>query len=165
MEPVISQMLEHYEGGRLSRRELVAGLSALAAAGSAGTAAAQPVAPPPVAAKGLDHVSLLVSDLERSTAFYNQVFGLVKVSEDTKNKIVRLSPKGAAGGATGVGPVLVSLRQQAPYGTVDHWCFKVEGFNQVAVTEQLKAHGLTAASNVEYGFYTKDPDGIVVQMF
>jgi hypothetical protein len=76
-----------------------------------------------------------------------------------------MAPAGAAGGPRGVGPVLVSLRQQQPYGTVDHWCFKIDGFNQAAAIEQLKAHGLTAATNVEYGFYVKDPDGVVVQMF
>jgi catechol 2,3-dioxygenase-like lactoylglutathione lyase family enzyme len=165
VDPVISEMLDHYEGGRLSRRELVAGLSALAAAGSAAPAAAQPGGPPPIPAKGLDHVSILVADLDRSFNFYNRVFGLVKVGEDAKNKIVRMAPAGAAGGPRGVGPVLVSLRQQQPYGTVDHWCFKVQGFKAETATEMLKAHGLTAANNVEYGFHIKDPDGVVVQMF
>lgn len=165
MDPVISDLIDRYENGRLSRRELVTGLSALAAMGAT-PALAQAPAPAVLKPTGIDHVSILVADLERSKAFYKRVFGLVSVSEDVPNKIVRLAPEGAPrtpGG--GVGPVMVSLRQTQPYGTTDHWCFKLPNFNTERVTETLKGHGLTPDRNVEYGFYVKDPDGIVVQMF
>lgn len=163
MDPVISDMIDRYETGRLSRRELVTGLSALAVMGSATPALAQ--APAALTPTGIDHVSILVADLERSKAFYRRVFGLVSVSEDIPNKIVRLAPEGAPRTGGGVGPVMVSLRQTEPYGTTDHWCFKLPNFNTERVTETLKGHGLTPNRNVEYGFYVKDPDGIVVQMF
>jgi catechol 2,3-dioxygenase-like lactoylglutathione lyase family enzyme len=164
MDPVISDLIDHYEAGRLSRRELVSGLSMLAAAGAAAPALAQPTPPPALKPTGLDHVSILVSDLQRSTDFYGRVFGLVPVSEDPKNKIVRLGTKKLSPGASFVGAVIVSLRQEPPAGKVDHWCFRIEGFDAKAATETLKAHGLTAQRNVEYGFYVTDPDGVVVQM-
>jgi len=160
VDPVISDLLDRYEGGRLSRRELVAGLSALTAAGVAAPALAQS-APPPLKPTAIDHVSILVADLKTSADFYNRVFGLVVVGEDAPNKILRLGPKVAAGPG---GRVLVSLRQEPPKGTVDHWAFRIEGFDAEKATQTLKAHGLTADRNVEYGFYVKDPDGVVVQM-
>ena len=162
MDPLIADLVERYDTGRLSRRELVAGLSALAAAGGAGAAQAQAPAPPPLQPVGIDHVSILVADLQRSTEFYPRVFGLAVVSEDKPNKIVRLGPKGPP--QPGVGRVLVSLRLEPPKGTVDHWAFRIAGFDQKTATETLKAHGLTSATNVEYGFYVRDPDGVVVQM-
>ncbi len=42
MDPVITDLLDRYESGRLSRRELVAGLSALAASAAVAPASAQP---------------------------------------------------------------------------------------------------------------------------
>ena len=163
VNPLISELVDRYEAGRLSRRDLVAGLSALTAAGVATPALGQ--APPaPLKPTGIDHVSILVADLERSKAFYARVFGLVSVSEDAANKIVRLAPRDAPARNGGVGPVMVSLRQAAPVGTTDHWSFRLDGFNLEQVTASLKSHGLTPDRNVDYGFYIRDPDGVVVQM-
>ncbi|HEY4030239.1 MAG TPA: VOC family protein [Caulobacteraceae bacterium] len=160
MDPVISDLLDRYESGRLSRRELVAGLSALAAASVAAPASAEP-ALPALQPTGIDHVSILVGDLQRSAGFYNRVFGLVANGEDAANKILRLGPKPAPGER---GRVIVSLRQQPPAGAVDHWAFRLDKFSPEAVTPVLKAHGLTPQQNIEYGFYVRDPDGVVVQM-
>ena len=67
MEHTISGMLAAYEKGGLSRRQLVAGLSLLAA----GAANAQSG----FRGNGVNHVSLQVSDLNRSAEFYGRVFG------------------------------------------------------------------------------------------
>lgn len=159
MDPVISDLLDSYENGRLSRRDLLAGLSALTAAAAA-PAAAQP-APPALKPVGIDHVSILVADLQRSADFYNRVFGLVPNGRDDANKILRLGPKPAPGER---GKVIVSIRQQPPAGMVDHWAFRIEGFDAKAATPVLQAHGLKPDNTIEYGFYVKDPDGVVVQM-
>lgn len=160
MDPVVSDLLDRYESGRLSRRELVMGLSALTAVSAAAPALAQP-APPALKPTGIDHVSILVADLQRSADFYNRVFGLVPNGRDDANKILRLGPKPAEGQR---GKVIVSLRQQPPAGTVDHWAFRIDGFDAKAATPLLQAHGLKPDTNVEYGFYVKDPDGVNVQM-
>ena len=159
MDPVVSDLLDRYENGRLSRRELMMGLSALTAAAAA-PALAQP-SPPALKPTGIDHVSILVADLQRSADFYNRVFGLVPNGRDDANKILRLGPKPAPGER---GRVIVSIRQQPPAGMVDHWAFRIDGFDAKAATPILQAHGLKPDTNVEYGFYVKDPDGVNVQM-
>lgn len=151
MKPLICDLVERYDRGRLSRRELIQGLTLLAAAGSA--AAADVAADGGLVASGIDHVSVLVSDLQRSVAFYQSLFGLSVLSEDKEHSIVRLGRK----------RVIISLRTEAPQGTIDHFGVAVENFSRDAVTRVLKQRGLAAQENWQYGFFTRDPDGAVVQ--
>ena len=156
MNGVIAELVTRFERGRLTRRQLIEGLTALVAASGASSAAGQS---PGLQATGINHTSVLVTDLQRSADFYSRVFGLKTVSEDKPNKILRLGT-----GGTGVSSTLVSLRQQAPAGSIDHFAISVQGFNRENVTQVLKPHGLTPADNVEFGFHVKDPDGAVVQI-
>jgi catechol 2,3-dioxygenase-like lactoylglutathione lyase family enzyme len=152
MEAIISNLLNRFEKGALSRRELVQGLAMLTAATS-GAAQAQDSG---TGIKGvkIDHMSIQVTDLPRSVAFYQQMFGLTVVSEDKPNEIVRL----------GVGKALVSLHHKSPTGLVDHFAIGVEKFNKEAVTRELKARGANPEDNLDAGFHIKDPEGISVQI-
>jgi catechol 2,3-dioxygenase-like lactoylglutathione lyase family enzyme len=153
MEAIISNLLSRLEKGALTRRQLVQGLTALAAVGgSISTAEAQGAA---TQGAKIDHVSIQVADLPRSIAFYQTMFGLTTVSEDKPNEIVRLG----AGGK-----VLVSLHHKNPTGVVDHFAIGVEKFNRDAVTQALKAHGVNPEDNLDAGFHIKDPAGISVQI-
>jgi catechol 2,3-dioxygenase-like lactoylglutathione lyase family enzyme len=157
MDTVISQLVNRFERGGITRRELIQGLSALVAASSAASPSAAQSGR--LKATGINHTSVLVTDLQRSSEFYQRVFGLRPVSEDKPNRILRL---GASG--TGPGATLVSLRQQNPPGLIDHFAIGVENFDRDAVTAILKQHGLTPAQNIEFGFHVKDPDGAIVQV-
>jgi catechol 2,3-dioxygenase-like lactoylglutathione lyase family enzyme len=150
MEAAIADLVTRFERGGLTRRDLIQGLSLLAATAAA-PVAAQTAG---LQATGVDHTSVLVTDLQRSAEFYGRVFGLKPLSEDAPNRILRL----------GAGRVLVSLRQQDPPGLIDHFALTVDGFDRATVTETLKGHGLTPETNIEFGFHIKDPDGAVVQI-
>jgi len=156
VEPIISDLLERFERGGLTRRELIQGLSVLMATAATPDAPATASPPPaPLAASGIDHVSVLVGDLERSKRFYQDLFGFAVLSEDKEHGILRLG---------GGKKVLVSIRKEQPYGTVDHFGVRVEGFDKAAVTKNLRQRGLQPEENWQYGFYVKDPDGVNVQM-
>ena len=153
MEALIANLLNRCEQGALTRRELAQGLAMLAAAGgTASTARAQDAG---IKAAKIDHVSIQVSDLPRSIAFYQTMFGLTVVSEDKPNEIVRLG---------GMGKALVSLHHKSPTGLVDHFAIAVEKFNREAVTRELKARGANPEDNLDAGFHIKDPQGIGVQI-
>jgi catechol 2,3-dioxygenase-like lactoylglutathione lyase family enzyme len=154
VEPIICDLVERFERGGLTRRELIRGLSLLMAAATASAAADPP--PAPLAASGIDHVSVLVSDLERSRRFYQDLFGFSVLSEDKEHGILRMGGAGKK--------VLVSIRKEQPYGTVDHFGVRVEAFDKAAVTQNLRQRGLQPDENWQYGFYVKDPDGVNVQM-
>ena len=66
MEDEISGLVERFERGALSRRDLVAGLTAIAAAGASAPAAAQTT---PFVSTGIDHISVQVTNLDRSIAW------------------------------------------------------------------------------------------------
>ena len=148
MEAMIASLVDRFEKGALSRRELIQGLAMLTAASEA---YAQDAA---TKAVKIDHVSIQVSDLPGSVAFYQKMFGFAVVSEDKPNEIVRL----------GAGKVLVSLHHKNPTGLVDHFAIGVEGFNKDAVARELKARGVTPEENIDAGFHIKDPQGIGVQI-
>lgn len=149
MEAIISNLLDRFERGALTRRGLIQGLAMLTVAGTASDAQDSGI-------KGakIDHVSIQVTDLPRAIAFYQKMFGLTVVSEDKPNEIVRL----------GAGKVLVSLHHKSPTGLVDHFAIGVEKFNKELVTRELKERGINPEENLDAGFHIKDPEGISVQI-
>ena len=151
MEAIISSLLNRFERGALTRRELVQGLAILAGASEAASAQGQGAG---LKASKIDHVSIQVSDMPRALAFYQKMFGFTVLSEDKPNEIVRL----------GTGKVLVSLHHKSPTGLVDHYAIGVEGFNREAVTQKLKDLGANPEDNLDAGFHIKDPEGISVQI-
>jgi catechol 2,3-dioxygenase-like lactoylglutathione lyase family enzyme len=152
MEAIISDLLNRFERGALTRRGLIQGLAMLTAA-SATKSAAQ-VTDVGIKAAKIDHVSIQVGDLPRSVAFYQKMFGLTVISEDRPNEIVRL----------GMGKVLVSLHHKSPTGRVDHFAIGIEKFNKESVTRELKERGANPEDNLDAGFHITDPEGISVQI-
>jgi len=66
------EIVDRFEKGALSRRELIAGLMAL---GASTPLAGADTAARPIAVGGVDHVALRVSDVERSARFYAEHLG------------------------------------------------------------------------------------------
>jgi predicted enzyme related to lactoylglutathione lyase len=151
MNELMHDLIERFDNGTLSRRQLVHGLSVLAAAG-AGSAHAQVTTP--FVSTGIDHISVQVSDLAKSIAFYQTIFGLSIINQDSENQIVRM----------GRDRIIVSLHAKEPTGIVDHFAISIQGFDRDQVTGALAAHGYEAQENLDYGFYVRDPEGIPVQM-
>jgi len=151
VETIISNLLTSFERGALTRRGLIRGLAMLAAA--SGTAAA---AVEETGFKGakIDHVSIQVTNLQRSIEFYEKLFGFSVVSQDKNNEIVRL----------GITKTLVSLHHKSPTGIVDHFAIAVDHFDKEAVTRDLKLLGATPEENIDAGFHIKDPEGLSVQI-
>jgi len=152
MEALISNLVQQFEHGALSRRQLVQSLLAVAAAGGAATGAG--LQETPFKSTRIDHISVQVTDLPRSIAFYQKVFGLSILNEDKPNEIVRM----------GTTRIIVSLHHKPPTGIVDHFAIAIDGFDRDSVTRALKQQGLEAQENLDYGFYVRDPEGIPVQI-
>lgn len=144
MEHTISRLLKAYENGKLHRRDLVKGLALLAAgAGSASAAGFQ--------SNGINHVSLQVSNLQRSSEFYQRV--LVASAENRPAGAVTLK----------VGKSHIVLRPGTPAGKVDHFAVGVDHFNKDSIIADLKARGAVPTDKGAAGLHVVDPDGYPVQ--
>jgi catechol 2,3-dioxygenase-like lactoylglutathione lyase family enzyme len=136
MSADIEELVGRFEARTLSRRELVATLTGLIAAGASG-AAAQPDPPASVTqiAQGrtINHVSLAVTDVERSAAFYSRLLGLKEVSRP-----------GNGGINLGLGSGFLGVYKLANPGTVNHFCIGVDDFNPDAMADKLKQQGIQA---------------------
>jgi glyoxylase I family protein len=146
MKDTISRLLKTYENGKLSRRDLVQGLALLAASSGAASAAG-------FQGNSINHVSLYVNDLQRSSDFYQRVFGCTVNKRDGNNQLM-------------FGKNFLVLRPGKPPGKVDHIAIGVDNFKKESVTADLKARGVTPIDQQGggFGFHVMDPDGFPVQI-
>lgn len=145
MNHTISKLLETYENGKLSRRDLVQGLALLAASSTKLSAAG-------FQGSSINHVSLYVSDLQRSTNFYQNVLGCTINKREVDNQVM-------------LGKGFLVLRPGKPAGKVDHIAIGVDNFNKEAVTADLKSRGATPKDEKGgVGFHVVDPDGFPLQI-
>src|SRR5215510_1132178 len=154
METIISDLVMRFEKGALSRRDLVQGLALLAAAGGAGGAQAAQ-AELDFKAATIDHVSVQVTDLQRSIAFYQRMFGFSVVSQEQAQGIVRLGNGDR---------VIVSLNNGNPAPRIDHFAIGIARFNADAGRRYFTQRGAMPLQGDYAGFHIKDPDGINVQV-
>ncbi len=157
MKSLIAAMLNRYENGGVTRRDLIQGLAALATAATATTASAAGFE-----VSGIDHIQINATDAKHSAEWYQKVLGLKPVRAgamgDESSEIAHVGTSDT---------LLMSIRRLKPVGKVDHIGFRVTGFNQESVVRDLKARGAvfqppdpTAAP----GSYLHDPDGIRIQL-
>ncbi len=167
MSDVIEGLVRRYEGGGMTRRELVVALSALMVARSAPAAApAAQAAPIPV--KTLNHVTLTVSDVQRSVEFYQRVLGLPLVTTQGTERDWTAPAVPVLG--IGDGPQFIAFGQGST-PSINHYCLGMEGFDAAEVVDRLAAHGITArirrradSDPPAEELMFNDPDGIAVQI-
>jgi catechol 2,3-dioxygenase-like lactoylglutathione lyase family enzyme len=146
MKSTISKLLEAYEKGNMSRRQLIQGLAVLAAGATAAEAAG-------FQGNSINHISLQVSNLQRSTDFYQRVFDCKVNKRDGNNQLI-------------FGKDFLVLRPGNPAAKVDHFAIGVDNFKKESVTADLKSRGVTPIDQQGggFGFHVVDPDGYPIQI-
>ncbi len=158
----IENLLDQFENKKMSRRQLVTALiAATGAAALPGVVSAQQAAPVAIG-RSMNHVSLSVSDVNRSADFYNRVLGMEIISRP------------ANGGLNmGLGDEsFLGLYELSNPGGMHHMCIGVNDYNADALAEKLLDHGISANVNRDPAnrtsggdqLYFNDPDGISVQL-
>ena len=161
MENEIARLVEHYEKGQMTRRQLVAGLGSLVAVLSgAGTAfGARPAEEDEKKKKEstfqgteLNHIALRVTDVARSRDFYVKHLGL-KVSRQGRNNCFLTCGKN-----------FVALFR-GDEARMDHYCYSIKDYDVDLAEKKLKAEGFNPRVHREgRRIYFKDPDGLTVQL-
>jgi catechol 2,3-dioxygenase-like lactoylglutathione lyase family enzyme len=173
MEAVISQLVKQFEDGKVSRRQLIQGLAAVAlAGGGAREAAAQTGG---FRTLNLDHVAYTTTDYGRTRDFYAGLLGLEVVNDNGKNNCEL-----HFGAMRGVGVrdrMMMSLTQAQAGAArseprIDHLAWKIENWDTDRVRAELERRGLKgrlarggAIDTPRYVSLTvQDPDGLGVQI-
>lgn len=131
---------------------------------------------PPIPIKGINHVTLYISDVKRSVDFYQGLFGMPVISrQGTTNANLQI----------GTGPQFLGLSSAGTNPpNINHICFGVENFDADRIVTILGQHGITKGDEAgpmrvrvrmrgpeaggakegtpELSF--RDPDGIVIQL-
>jgi catechol 2,3-dioxygenase-like lactoylglutathione lyase family enzyme len=158
MEYIIGKLLQDYEQGKMTRRQLIQTVAlAATAASTAGTVEAAA----PAKAVSINHVSMQVADYAKTRDFYAGLFGMTITQDDNKtqcrltfgdNIIIARSASSRPGGKIGVDHIAYTLA---------NW--DTDKAVKPAVEAELKRRGLTIRST-EGSFHVQDPDGFEVQM-
>ena len=153
MNSDISGMVDQFVAGRITRRELLWGLTTLVAAGAAGRSdlvhAQQRSST--FQAVGLNHLALRVRDLDRSQAFYERHLGMTRIPSRVA------SPRLMA-----CGPHVLNLFQAAA-PQMDHVCFTVPDYDAKVAAERLRAQNLVPEVEDDRVHF-RDPDGYKLQV-
>jgi catechol 2,3-dioxygenase-like lactoylglutathione lyase family enzyme len=184
MEALIARLLNAFEDGKMTRRELIQSL-ALAAAASPAVASAQSTPPAAEASTGkapwktvhLDHISYAVSDYKRSVAFYRDLMGWEVKSDEGNQSTLKIgdigeiiirnnrrptesSPSTNGQGGRGDRPPVT--------GVINHISWGIAPWNTEAVEAELKRRGLKPRPDMVgddfKSFHVLDPDGWDLQI-
>lgn len=148
MRQIIEKAIRDYETGRVSRRELVAGICALFAASASKTAARE--ASSTFRAVNFNHVALAVTDIQHSRDFYVRHFGMKPSREDSSSCFLNF------------GEHFLALFRRSNSG-LEHYCYGVEGYEVEDAAQKLKAEGIEPEVRGSR-IYFQDPDGLTVQL-
>ena len=153
MNARIARMVDDFERGRLTRRQLITHLTGFVAAVSAGGAVvAQEKRKSTFKATQINHVALRVSDVQRSRAFYEKHLGLTLMSDGGDQSCFL---------HCGRHDFLALFRREGP--GLDHYCYTIDGYTASTAVETLESAGLEPRRRSNR-VYFDDPDGIEVQV-
>jgi catechol 2,3-dioxygenase-like lactoylglutathione lyase family enzyme len=160
------KIVDEFQHGQLSRRQLVARLMGLGAAiatmkgttiaqeeQNAGTQTAEEGAAtaPTFQATGLDHIALDVVDVPRSRDFYAKHLGLRVVRGDD-NALFMGADRDF---------FLTLFRAERPQ--LNHYCYSIRDFNADDAVQKIRDAGLRPRREGNR-VYFPDPDGLTVQV-
>jgi catechol 2,3-dioxygenase-like lactoylglutathione lyase family enzyme len=165
MENLIVKLLQDFEHGKMTRRQLIQSLALAATAASAASSVPALAAPAAAAPGGtivktayLNHVGFQVADYKKSRDWYADLFGMKVALDDGKK----------ANLAVGESLVIFHNRQSASTPIIDHICFTIADWDKDksvrgAVEAELKRRGIETQSTAN-SIDIKDPDGFRLQL-
>ncbi|HEY2904507.1 MAG TPA: VOC family protein [Vicinamibacterales bacterium] len=160
MEHVINNLLQDFERGKMSRRQLIQSLAmaatAAAAAGGATVAAAADEGKG-FEAIAVNHISYQVKDYTKTRDFYSSLLGMKPVQDNGKQCYLTF-------GNHGTWLLPRNARDESAAPKVDHIAYTIKDWDQKKVEAELKRRGLEARVDTENSFHVKDPDGFDLQI-
>jgi catechol 2,3-dioxygenase-like lactoylglutathione lyase family enzyme len=130
---------------------------------------------PAIAIREIDHIVLRVVDLARMLAFYGDVLGCREVRRQDEIGLVQLRAGSSMIDLIPIAGKLGAMGGAAPGRegrNVDHFCFRVEPFDEAAIRAHLAAHGIEVveegprygADGDGFSLYIRDPEGNTIEL-
>ena len=165
MNSMVDSLFDQYDRGRITRRNLVQALAALALPASTVAQDGARASGPIVRGLSVNHVQLAVSDVPRSFAFYERLFGVTKgwPATDAGTGIHMDLPDG-----------YISIDSGAQKGVITHFSVAVDHMDRAAakyLADKINSELPDAKARDAYQANTggstvnlRDPDGVFVQI-
>jgi catechol 2,3-dioxygenase-like lactoylglutathione lyase family enzyme len=160
MEHVIATLLQDFEQGRMTRRQLIQSIAVAATAVATGTNLAEAAyTSPKIQATYFHHASHPVADYAKCRDWYSELFGMKVVLDDHKRK---------ANLQVGESLLIIKARDLEK-DPVDHICFHIAGWDEdksvrPAIDAELQRRGEKIIRRSDSSIYIADPDGLSVQI-
>lgn len=180
MEALISRLLDGFERGTMSRRQLVKALAVMTAGAPAlrGATPARAATPAPAGTASfrtasLDHISYSVADYGRSRDFYVDLMGWEVVSDDGERQAtLAIGDVGQIIIRNNRRPMDAPAREGRPplTGVIDHIAWRIDPFDTDDVRAELERRGLNPRRDqgppeMDYdSYHILDPDGWDLQI-
>ena len=154
MIQTIEKILSDFEQGKVNRRQFAVLLAGLATATPAkyGLGQSEPAG---FQAVSINHVTVRVPDLHRTSQFYQEFFGMPLKQQSATVHILGVGDSSFFGIEQGDGKV----------AKVDHYDFGIAHFNADEIRAKLRQRGLKFSdAKSQESFKFSDPDGFQVQV-
>lgn len=156
----LDQLLGMHESGALDRRQLLGALLSMTLANRAGLLAPDSSGLSPRRGRTVNHVTLSVSDVARSQAFYEQLLGFAPRTHEPDHVTFELE-----NGALVLDSYAAERVGDHPRG-IDHYCVGVDVYKPESALAELRRQFPSAQVSLENRnqVYIRDPDGARVQL-
>jgi catechol 2,3-dioxygenase-like lactoylglutathione lyase family enzyme len=152
MERIVDQLLQDFERGKMSRRQLTRTLAAVAASSAVGSTTVA-AGPKGFRAVAVNHISYQVADCAKTRDFYADLFSMKLSHDDGKQCYL-------AFGDT----FLIPRNHDSNAPRIDHIAYTIDNWDKNLVEAELKRRGLDPQPDNENSFHVKDPNGFDLQI-
>ena len=156
IESIIAKLLDDFEHGGMTRRQLIKSIAVVA------TAAAVPRPASAENSKGfkavaVNHISYQVNDYAKTRDFYADLLGMKVVADTGKQCNLVLGDTNT-----------FVIPRNAPQGSapprIDHVAYTIENWDKKAVKAELDRRGLNPQPDTDNSFHVRDPNGFDLQI-
>jgi catechol 2,3-dioxygenase-like lactoylglutathione lyase family enzyme len=156
MESLIAKLLDDFEQGRMTRRQLITSI-AVAAAASAVPRLASAENSKGFKVVAVNHISYQVTDYAKTRDFYADLLGMKVVADTGKQCNLVL-------GETNTFVIPRNAPQGSAPPRIDHVAYTIENWDKTAVKAELDRRGLNPQPDTDNSFHVKDPNGFDLQI-
>jgi catechol 2,3-dioxygenase-like lactoylglutathione lyase family enzyme len=156
MENMIGKLLDEFEGGRMTRRQLIQSI-AVVAASAAGVAPVEGQTSKGFKTIGVNHISYQCADYAKTRDFYADLMGM-KVVGDTGTQCFMVL------GDSNSFLIPRNSRQADATPKIDHIAYTIDTWDKEGVKAELDRRNLNPKLDTDNSYHVRDVNGYDLQI-